>query len=147
MANEPEITVIGNLTSDPELKFTTSGAGYARFTIASTPRSYDKNTNSWVDGDAMFLQCTAWKQLGENATESLTKGMRVVVTGRLRQRRWETPEGDKRSAFGLDVEDIGPSLKWATATVNKLKRTTTDGARNVADMLGGTPIDDAQPPF
>ncbi len=128
MANETVITVTGNLTDDPELRFLESGVALARFTVASTPRTFNKDTNQWVDGQAMFLTCTAWRQLAENAAESLTRGARVIVTGRLKQRHWETDEGEKRSMFGLDVDEVGPSLRFATAKVNKTTRTSNGTA-------------------
>ena len=121
---ETPITVVGNLTADPEVKFTTNGAQMATFTVASTPRAYDKNTGQWRDGTAMFLRCTAWREMAEHVTDSLAKGVRVVVTGRLRQHDWTTPEGEKRSMLGLEVDDIGPSLRFATATVQRVTRTT-----------------------
>ncbi|MEU1419212.1 single-stranded DNA-binding protein [Kitasatospora sp. NPDC005751] len=122
---ETPITVVGNLTDDPELRFTNTGVAMARFTIASTPRSYDKTSGQWKDGTALFLRATAWREVAEHATETLTKGMRVVVTGRLVQHNWQTPEGENRSMLGLDVDDIGPSLKFATAKVTKTQRTGT----------------------
>jgi len=122
MAGETVITVVGNLTDDPELRFTPSGAAVASFTVASTPRTFDKNTNEWKDGDALFLRCSIWRQAAENVAESLTKGMRVVAQGRLRQRSYETREGEKRTVVELEVEEIGPSLKYATAKVTKAAR-------------------------
>jgi single-strand DNA-binding protein len=122
MAGETVITVVGNLTDDPELRFTPSGAAVASFTVASTPRTFDKNSNEWKDGDALFLRCSIWRQAAENVAESLTKGMRVVVQGRLRQRSYETREGEKRTVVELDVEEVGPSLKYATAKVTKASR-------------------------
>jgi len=122
MAGETVITVVGNLTDDPELRFTPSGAAVASFTVASTPRTFDKATNEWKDGDALFLRCSIWRQAAENVAESLTKGMRVVVQGRLRQRSYETREGEKRTVVELDVEEVGPSLKYATAKVTKASR-------------------------
>ncbi|MFD9692331.1 single-stranded DNA-binding protein [Kitasatospora sp. NPDC059088] len=119
---ETPITVVGNLTDDPELRFTNTGVAMARFTIASTPRTYDKTSGQWRDGTALFLRATAWREVAEHATESLTKGMRVVATGRLVQHNWQTPEGENRSMLGLDLEDIGPSLKFATAKVTKAQR-------------------------
>ena len=127
MAGETVITVVGNLTDDPELRFTPSGAAVASFTVASTPRSFDKNTNEWKDGDALFLRCSIWRQAAENVAESLTKGMRVVVQGRLRQRSYETREGEKRTVVELDVEEVGPSLKYATAKVTKASRGSGGG--------------------
>ena len=124
MAGETIITVVGNLTADPELRFTPSGAPVANFTVASTPRTFDRNTNEWKDGDALFLNCAVWRQAAENVAESLTKGMRVIVQGRLRQRSYETREGEKRTVVELEVEEIGPALKYATA---KVTRTTGGG--------------------
>jgi single-strand DNA-binding protein len=122
MAGETIITVVGNLTADPELRFTPSGAAVANFTVASTPRTLDKSTNEWKDGDALFLRCSVWRQAAENVAESLTRGMRVVVQGRLKQRSYETKEGEKRTVVELDVDEVGPSLKYATAKVNKTTR-------------------------
>jgi single-strand DNA-binding protein len=121
--NEPTITVIGNLTDQPEIRFLPTGAAMARFRVASTPRTYDKATGQWKDGDALFLPCTAWRDLAEHIADSnLTKGARVIVTGRLRQSHWETDAGEKRSMIQLDVDEVGPSLRFATATVKKLTR-------------------------
>ena len=128
MSGETVLTVIGNLTSDPELRFTPSGACVASFTIASTPRTFDKATNEWKDGDPLFLRCSLWRQAGENAAESLTKGMRVIATGSLKQRSYEK-DGQKRTVVELDVEEIGPSLKYATAKVVKADRDGGDGGR------------------
>ncbi len=122
MAGETVITVIGNLTGDPELRFTPSGAAVANFTVASTPRTLDKATNEWKDGDALFMRCAIWRQAAENVAESLTRGARVIVSGRLKQRSYETKEGEKRTVVELDVDEIGPSLKYATAKVNKTTR-------------------------
>src|ERR1700712_5540895 len=122
MAGETIITVVGNLTGDPELRFTNSGAAVANFTVASTPRTLDKATNEWKDGEALFLRCSLWRQAAENVAESLQKGMRVVVTGRLKQRSYDTKEGEKRTVIELEVEEIGPSLKYATAKVNRTQR-------------------------
>src|SRR6201746_2281043 len=113
MAGETIITVVGNLTADPELRFTPSGAAVASFTIASTPRTYDKNTNEWKDGEALFLRCSIWRQAAENVAESLTRGTRVVVSGRLRQRSFETREGEKRTVIEMEVDEVGPSLRYA----------------------------------
>ena len=117
MAGETIITVVGNLTDDPELRFTPSGAAVANFTVASTPRNFDKNTNEWKDGEALFLRCSIWRQAAENVAESLQRGMRVIVQGRLKARSYETREGEKRTVFEMDVDEIGPSLKYATAKV------------------------------
>jgi single-strand DNA-binding protein len=122
MAGETIITVVGNLTDDPELRFTPSGAAVANFTVASTPRTFDKNSNEWVDQEAMFLRCSIWRQAAENVAESLQRGMRVVVQGRLKARTYETREGEKRTVFELEVDEIGPSLKFATAKVNRTSR-------------------------
>ncbi|WP_424862124.1 single-stranded DNA-binding protein [Streptomyces sp. MMS24-I29] len=119
MAGETVITVVGNLVDDPELKFTPTGAAVAKFRIASTPRTFDRQTNEWKDGDALFLTCSVWRQAAENAAESLQRGMRVIVQGRLKQRSYEDREGIKRTVYELDVEEVGPSLKNATATVTK----------------------------
>jgi single-strand DNA-binding protein len=115
MAGETVITVIGNLTSDPELRFTASGAAVANFTVASTPRTLDRATQEWKDGEALFLRCSAWRQMAENVAESLSRGSRVMVSGRLKQRSFDTKEGEKRTVVELDVDEIGPSLRYATA--------------------------------
>jgi single-strand DNA-binding protein len=127
VANETTVTVVGNLTADPDLRFTAKGVAMARFTVASTPRVFDKAIGDYKDGDPLFLTCTAWRELGEHASESLRKGARVVVVGRLRLSRWETEEGEKRSTYGLDVDEVGPSLRFATATVNRMTRSKGDG--------------------
>lgn len=122
MAGETIITIVGNLTDDPELRFTPSGAAVANFTIASTPRMFDRQTNEWKDGDALFLRCSIWRQAAENVAESLQRGMRVVAQGRLRQRSFETREGEKRTVVEMEVDEIGPSLRYATAKVSKVSR-------------------------
>ena len=122
MAGDTVITVVGNLTADPELRFTPSGAAVANFTVASTPRTFDKNSNEWKDGEALFLRCSVWRQAAENVAESLQRGTAVIVQGRLKQRSYETKEGEKRTVYELDVEEVGPSLKWATAKVTKASR-------------------------
>jgi len=127
MAGETVITVVGNLTSDPELRFTPSGQAVASFTVASTPRTLDRASNEWKDGEALFLRCTVWRQAAENVAESLQKGTRVVIQGRLKQRSFETREGEKRTVIELDVEEVGPSLKYATARVNKAGRSSGNG--------------------
>jgi single-strand DNA-binding protein len=126
MAGETPITLIGNLTADPELRFTPSGAAVANFTVASTPRTFDRQTNEWRDGDAMFLNCAVWRQAAENVAESLQKGMRVIVSGRLKSRSYETREGEKRTVFEVDVDEIGPALRYATA---KVTRTSSNGGQ------------------
>ncbi len=122
MAGDTIITVIGNLTADPELRFTPAGAAVANFTVASTPRVFDRNSNEWKDGDALFMRCNIWREAAENVAESLTRGSRVIVSGRLKQRSYETREGEKRTVVELEVDEIGPSLKYATAKVNKASR-------------------------
>jgi single-strand DNA-binding protein len=122
MAGDTVMTVIGNLTADPELRFTASGAAVANFTVASTPRTFDRQTNDWKDQETLFLNCSVWRQAAENAAESLTRGMRVIVSGRLKARSYETREGEKRTVFEIDVEEVGPSLKMATAKVQKTSR-------------------------
>ena len=122
MAGETPITVVGNLTADPELRFTPSGAAVANFTVASTPRTFDRQTNEWKDQETLFLNCSVWRQAAENAAESLQRGMRVIVQGRLKARSYETREGEKRTVFEIDVEEVGPSLKMATAKVQKTSR-------------------------
>ena len=119
MAGETIITLVGNLTADPELRFTPSGAPVANFTVASTPRTFDRATSEWKDGDAMFLNCAVWRQAAENVAETLTKGMRVIVQGRLKSRSYETREGEKRTVFEIEVDEVGPSLRYATAKVNR----------------------------
>jgi single-strand DNA-binding protein len=122
VAGETVITVVGNLTADPELRFTPSGAAVASFTVASTPRTLDRQSGEWKDGEALFLRCSIWRQAAENTAESLTRGMRVIVSGRLRQRSYETREGEKRTVMEMDVDEVGPSLRYATAKVNKATR-------------------------
>jgi single-strand DNA-binding protein len=139
MAGDTTITIIGNLTDDPELRYTPNGAAVANFTVASTPRFLDKATNEWKDGDALFLRCSIWRQAAENVAESLTRGARVIVSGRLKQRSYETKEGEKRTVYEVEVDEIGPSLKYATAKVNK---TTRSGAGGGGGGFGGGPSDD-----
>ena len=134
MAGETPITVIGNLTADPELRFTPSGAAVANFTVASTPRTFDRQTNEWKDGEALFLNCSVWRQAAENAAESLQRGMRVLVSGRLKARSYETREGEKRTVFEIDVDEVGPSLRYATAKVTK---TTRSGGGQGGGFSGG----------
>ena len=127
MAGDTTITVVGNLTADPELRFTPSGAAVANFTVASTPRIYDRQSGEWKDGEALFLRCNIWREAAENVAESLTRGSRVIVTGRLKQRSFETREGEKRTVFEVEVDEIGPSLRYATAKVNKASRSGAGG--------------------
>ena len=122
MAGETTITIVGNLVDDPELRFTPSGAAVANFRIASTPRTFDKQANEWKDGEALFLSCSVWRQAAENVAESLQRGMRVVIQGRLKSRTFETREGERRTVFEIDVDEVGPSLKYATAKVTKTTR-------------------------
>jgi len=143
MAGETVITVVGNLTADPELRFTPSGAAVASFTVASTPRTFDRQSNEWKDGEALFLRCSIWRQAAENVAESLTRGMRVVVTGRLKQRSFETREGEKRTVIELDVDEVGPSLRYATAKVNRTQRGSSGGGFGADNQGGGSaPADD-----
>ncbi len=128
MAGDTVITVVGNLTADPELRFTPSGAAVANFTVASTPRMFDRQSGEWKDGEALFLRCNIWRQAAENAAESLTRGMRVVVQGRLRQRSFETREGEKRTVVEMEVDEVGPSLRYATVKVNKVARESGTGS-------------------
>ena len=127
MAGDTIITVIGNLTADPELRFTPSGAAVANFTVASTPRQFDRQTNEWKDGEVLFLRCNIWREAAENVAESLVRGSRVIVSGRLKQRSFETREGEKRTVVELEVDEIGPSLRYATAKVNKASRSGGGG--------------------
>ena len=121
-AGDTTITIVGNITNDPELRFTPSGAAVASFTVASTPRFLDKQTNEWKDGEALFLRCSIWRQAAENVAESLQRGMRVIVQGRLKQRSFETKEGEKRTVVEVEVDEVGPSLRYATAKVTKAQR-------------------------
>jgi single-strand DNA-binding protein len=127
-AGDTTITLIGNLVDDPELRFTPSGAAVAKFRVASTPRYLDRTTNEWKDGESLFLQCNIWRQAAENVAESLTKGMRVILTGRLKQRSYETKEGEKRTVFEVEVDEVGPSLRNATAKVTRTQRAAGGGA-------------------
>lgn len=127
MAGDTVITVIGNLTADPELRFTPAGAAVANFTVASTPRTFDRQSNEWKDGEALFLRCSVWREAAENAAESLEKGARVIVQGRLKQRSYETKEGERRTVVELEVDEIGPSLRYATAKVSKTSRSGGGG--------------------
>jgi single-strand DNA-binding protein len=142
--NETIITVVGNLTSDPELRYTQNGLAVANFTIASTPRTFDKQTNDWKDGDALFLRASCWREFAEQVAGSLSKGTRVVAQGRLKQRSYETKEGEKRTAIELEVDEIGPSLRYATASVTRTARQNDSspgrgGPNAVADDVWNTP--------
>ncbi len=127
MAGETTITIIGNLTNDPELRFTPSGAAVANFTVASTPRTFDRQSNDWKDGETLFMRCSVWRDAAENVAESLQRGSRVLVTSRLKSRSYETKEGEKRTVVELDVDEVGPSLRYATAKVNKTSRSGGGG--------------------
>jgi single-strand DNA-binding protein len=140
-AGDTNITIIGNLVNDPELRFTPSGAAVAKFTVASTPRYLDKATNEWKDGDSLFLQCQIWRQAAENVAESLTRGMRVLVSGRLKQRSYETKEGEKRTVFEVEVDEVGPSLRNATAKVTK---TTRQGGASTGGFTSSPVSSDSQ---
>ena len=137
MAGETVITVVGNLTNDPELRFTPSGAAVASFRIASTPRTLDRESGQWKDGEPLFLACSVWRQYAENVAESLTKGMQVIVQGRLKQRSYETREGEKRTVIELDVDEVGPCLKFATAKVSKSGRGSSGGGGGYGGGGGG----------
>ncbi|MBO8194897.1 single-stranded DNA-binding protein [Streptomyces sp. NPDC053499] len=140
---ETPITIIGNLTSDPELKFTDSGHALAKFTVASTPRVFDRESNQWKDGTATFFRCAAWRQLAEHIADSLTKGSRVVLSGRMRQHNWQTPEGENRSMLAVETDDIGPSLRFATATPTK----ATKQQNATGDDAWSQPQAGNEPPF
>ncbi|GGN89602.1 single-stranded DNA-binding protein [Actinoplanes lobatus] len=137
MAGETTITVVGNLTDDPELRFTPSGAAVAKFRIASTPRTLDRQTGEWKDGEPLFLACNIWRDAAEHVAESLTRGARVIVQGRLRQRSYETKEGEKRTVYELEVDEIGPSLRYATAKVQKASRSGGGGGGGFGSSGGG----------
>ena len=137
MAGDTTITVIGNLVDDPELRFTPSGAAVAKFRIASTPRTLDRATNEWKDGESLFLTCNVWRQAAENVAESLTKGTRVIVSGRLKQRSYETREGEKRTVFEIEVDEVGPSLRNATAKINRASRGGGGGGGGGGGFGGG----------
>ncbi len=135
--NETIITIVGNLTADPELRYTQSGAPVASFTIASTPRTFDRQANEWKDGEALFLRCSAWRELAENVAGSLTKGMRVVAQGRLQQRSYQDREGNSRSSIELTVEEVGPSLRYATASVVRADRAGGRSGGGAVGAAGG----------
>ena len=137
MAGETVITVVGNLTADPELRFTPSGAAVANFTVASTPRTFDRQSQEWKDGEALFLRCNVWRQAAENVAESLTRGSRVIVSGRLKQRSFETTDGEKRTVVELAVDEVGPSLRYATAKVTRASRGEGGGGFGGGGSAGG----------
>jgi len=144
MAGETVITIIGNLTNDPELRFTPSGAAVANFTVASTPRTFDRQSNEWKDGETLFMRCSVWREAAENIAESLQRGNRVLVTGRLKSRSYETKEGEKRTVVELEVDEVGPSLRYANAKVNKVQRAGGGGGGGGFGGSGGgsAPVDD-----
>jgi single-strand DNA-binding protein len=137
MAGETTITLVGNLTGDPELRFTPSGAAVANFTVASTPRTFDRQSNEWKDGETLFMRCSVWREAAENIAESLQKGMRVVVTGRLVSRSFDTKEGEKRTVMEMQVDEVGPSLRYATAKVNRTQRSGSSGGGFGGGQGGG----------
>ena len=137
MAGETVLTIVGNLTGDPELRFTPSGAAVANFTVASTPRTFDRTSNEWKDGETLFMRCSVWRDAAENVAESLARGTRVIVTGRLKSRSYETKEGEKRTVTEMDVDEVGPSMKYATAKVNKTSRGGGGGGGFGGDSGGG----------
>lgn len=163
MAGDTQITLVGNLVDDPELRFVASGAAVASFRVASTPRTFDKASGEWKDGESMFLTCTVWRQYAENVAESLSRGMRVIVQGRLKQRSYETREGEKRTVYEIDVDEVGPALRSATAKVTKAAKqgggfvpSAPSGGYNPAqqggfgqqgDPWGGRQQDTSEPPF
>lgn len=137
MAGETVITVVGNLTADPELRFTPNGAAVSNFTVASTPRTFDRQTNEWKDGEALFLRCSVWREAAENVAESLTKGMRVIVQGRLRARSYDDRDGNRRTSWELDVDEVGPALRFATAKVTRAQRGGGGGGGGGGQQGGG----------
>jgi single-strand DNA-binding protein len=145
MAGETTITVVGNLTDDPELRFTPSGAAVAKFRIASTPRTMDRQSGEWKDGEPLFLACNVWRDAAEHVAESLQRGARVIVQGRLRQRSYETREGEKRTVYELEVDEIGPSLRYATAKVQKMSRSGGGGGGGFGASGGGAGGGNRQP--
>lgn len=158
MAGDTQITVVGNLVADPELRFTSSGQAVVNFRVASTPRFFDRQTNDWKDGEALFLSCSAWRQYAENISESLSKGMRVIVVGRLKQRSWETREGEKRTVMEIEVDEVGPALRNATAKVVRPERGQGGGGggwngggqsagRPQGDPWANAPAASDEPPF
>ncbi len=138
MAGETTITVVGNLTSDPELRFTPSGSAVANFTIASTPRTFDRQSNEWKDGETLFLRASVWREAAENVAETLTKGTRVVAQGRLKSRSYDTKEGEKRTVMELEVDEIGPSLRYASAKVSRTQRSGGGGGGGFGGGSGGS---------
>ena len=144
MAGETQITVVGNLTADPELRFTPSGAAVANFTVASTPRTFDRQSNEWKDGETLFLRCSIWREAAESVAESLTKGTRVIVTGRLVSRSYQDREGQNRTVFEVQVDEVGPSLRYATAKVTRTQR-SGGGSFGGGGGFGGGPASSSGP--
>ncbi len=142
MSGETIVHLAGNLTADPEMKFLGSGAAVCSFTVASTPRTFDKGSGEWRDGDALFMRCSVWRAQAESVAESLVRGTRVMVSGRLKQRSYETKEGEKRTVVELEVDEVGPSLKYATAKVNKVSRSGGGESHGSSGTGGGAPVDD-----
>jgi single-strand DNA-binding protein len=143
MAGDTVITIVGNVTGDPELRFTPSGAAVANFTVASTPRAFDRQSNEWKDGETLFMRCSVWRDAAENVAESIQRGARVIVTGRLKSRSYETKEGEKRTVIEMEVDEVGPSLRYATAKVNKTQRGGSGGG--FGGQGGGYAAPDADP--
>jgi single-strand DNA-binding protein len=139
MSGDTHVTLIGNLTADPELRYTPSGQAVANFTVASTPRHFDRINEQWVDGETLFMRCGVWREAAENAAQSLARGMRVLVSGRLRARSYETKEGEKRTVFEVDVDEVGPSLRNASAKVTRVAREGAAPAPAVSDPWAGAP--------
>lgn len=139
MANEPILTLVGNLTADPELRYTQAGVAVANFTIASTPRSFNKQTNEWEDGEALFIRCSVWKEYAENVSATLTKGMQVIAQGRMRMRSYETKEGEKRTSLELEVDSIGPDLRFAVASVTRHTANRTQQQNRANQHAGAAP--------
>ncbi|MGV1008627.1 MAG: single-stranded DNA-binding protein [Dermatophilaceae bacterium] len=144
MAGDTVITIVGNVTGDPELRFTPSGAAVANFTVASTPRAFDRQSNEWKDGETLFMRCSVWRDAAENVAESIQRGARVIVTGRLKSRSYETKEGEKRTVVELEVDEVGPSLRYATAKVNKTQRGGSGGGFG-GQAAGGYAAPEADP--
>lgn len=144
MAGDTVITIVGNVTGDPELRFTPSGAAVANFTVASTPRAFDRQNNEWKDGETLFMRCSVWRDAAENVAESIQRGARVIVTGRLKSRSYETKEGEKRTVIEMEVDEVGPSLRYATAKVNKTQRGGSGGGFG-GQAAGGYAAQEADP--
>jgi single-strand DNA-binding protein len=152
MSDTPSITLVGNLTADPDLRFTPAGAAVASFTVASTPRVYDRPTGEWKDGDALFLRCSVWREMAEHVAETLTRGSRVIVTGRLKQRSFETRDGEKRTVIEVEVDEVGPSLRYSAATITKTAKAGRNGKSPAAAAGDGwvveaPPADEEYPAF